>query len=86
MAFKWCLIPQSDIIKKNTEKIQKTLRKRYQNLSEEEINRKREYMCKQYKILHKMKQKSGWVKNEILQNEKLIILISGLHFNKKSKT
>ena len=38
------------------------------------------------KILHKMKQKSGWVKNEILQNKKLIILISGLHFNKKSKT
>ena len=35
--------------KKTQKKIQETLRERYQNLSEEEINRKREYMCKQYK-------------------------------------
>ena len=37
--------------KKNKEKIHKKSRKRYQNLTEEEKNKKQEYGCERYKNL-----------------------------------
>ena len=42
---------------KNKERLQKKARERYQDLPEEEKNKKQEYGCEQYKNIQEMKNK-----------------------------